>query len=65
MAPMIKGLRTDDFVRFARANQLSRYLPIATKNEKPPKYQRQWLVNVCYTLKKKEFVALRTKMISK
>ena len=42
----IEGMRTEDLVRFLNHYQLEAYLPCPTRTGKPPKYDRQWLLNV-------------------
>lgn len=44
--PHIEGMRIDDLIAFLTKHKLEAYLPVSTRNGKPPKYDRQWLLNV-------------------
>jgi len=44
--PHIAGMRIEDLLAFLQTHKLLDYLPTPTRTGKPPKYDRQWLLNV-------------------
>jgi len=44
--PHIKGMRIEDMLEFMKTQKLEAYMPSYTRTGKPPKYDRQWLLNV-------------------
>ena len=46
--PHIAGMRIENLIEFMNRHNLEDYLPCETRTGKPPKYDRQWLMNVCF-----------------
>ena len=73
--PDIAGMRIENLIEFMNKHNLEVFLPCDTRTGKPPKYDRQWLMNVnfldlsltnyqkqvAHSLKKDDFRKLRKK----
>jgi hypothetical protein len=46
--PHIAGMRIENLIEFMNRHNLEDFLPCETRTGKPPKYDRQWLMNVCF-----------------